>query len=275
LKQKRNQEFALIRRHADEPCFGVQLASLKPDEAAWAAALVASRGADFIDLNVGCPIDYFTRKGLGASIGRHPNRLRRLVEAMARAAAPVPITAKIRLGWSDDDRNYLDQARAAIDGGAVALAVHGRTRNARYRLDADWRAIAEIVSAASVPVIGNGDVLFPHEIDRARRASGCAAVMVARGALIKPWIFREAAPTSTAWRAYARSSHGISISGAATCRNCRMAPIRRCSSAPARGSRARRSRRCWHGGTRQRLRISLSASRPTCRSIPAPRAMRR
>jgi tRNA-dihydrouridine synthase 3 len=192
LKQKRNQEFALIRRHADEPCFGVQLASLKPDEAAWAAALVAARGADFVDLNVGCPIDYFTRRGLGASIGRHPNRLRRLVEAVARAAAPVPVTAKIRLGWSDDDRNYLDQSRAAIDGGAVALAVHGRTRNARYRLDADWRAIAEIVSAVSVPVIGNGDLLFPHEIDRARRASGCAAVMVARGALIKPWIFREA-----------------------------------------------------------------------------------
>ena len=192
LKQKRNQEFALIRRHADEPCFGVQLAALKPDEAAWAAALVVARGADFIDLNIGCPIDYFTRKGLGASIGRHPKRLRRLVEAVARAAAPVPVTAKIRLGWSDEDRNYLDQARAAVDGGAVALTVHGRTRNARYRLAADWRAIGEIVTAVPVPVIGNGDLLFPHEIERARRESGCAAVMVARGALIKPWIFREA-----------------------------------------------------------------------------------
>jgi tRNA-dihydrouridine synthase 3 len=192
LKQRRNAEFALIRRHADEPCFGVQLASLKPEEAAWAAALVAARGADFIDLNFGCPIDYFTRKGLGASIGRHPNRLRRLVEAVARAAAPVPVTAKIRLGWSDDDRNYLDQARAASEGGAVALTVHGRTRNARYRLAADWRAIAEIAAAVPVPVIGNGDLLFPHEIAHARRESGCAAVMVARGALIKPWIFREA-----------------------------------------------------------------------------------
>lgn len=192
LKQKRNQEFALIRRHAGEPCFGVQLAALKPEEAAWAAALVASRGVQFIDLNFGCPIDYFTRKGLGASIGRHPNRLRRLVEAVARAAAPVPVTAKIRLGWSDDDRNYLDQARAAIDGGAVALTVHGRTRNARYRLDADWNAIGEIAASVPVPVIGNGDLLFPHEIARARQQSGCAAVMVARGALIKPWIFREA-----------------------------------------------------------------------------------
>jgi tRNA-dihydrouridine synthase 3 len=192
LKQKRNQEFALIRRHADEPCFGVQLASLKPDEAAWAAALVAARGADFIDLNFGCPIDYFTRKGLGASIGRHPNRLRRLVDAVARAAAPVPVTAKIRLGWSDEDRNYLDQARAAIDGGAVALTVHGSTRNARYRLAADWRAIGEIAATVGVPVIGNGDLLLPQEIDRARQESGCAAVMVARGALIKPWLFMEA-----------------------------------------------------------------------------------
>jgi tRNA-dihydrouridine synthase 3 len=192
LKQKRNAEFALIRRHADEPCFGVQLAALKPEEAAWAAALAVARGADFIDLNIGCPIDYFTRKGLGASIGRHPNRLRRLVEAVVRAVSPVPVTAKIRLGWSDEDRNYLDQARAAIDGGAAALTVHGRTRNARYRLSADWRAIGEIAAAVSIPVIGNGDLLFPHEIAQALRESGCAAVMVARGALIKPWIFREA-----------------------------------------------------------------------------------
>ena len=159
---------------------------------AWAAALVAARGVDFVDINCGCPIDYFTRKGLGASVGRHPNRLRRLVEAIKRAAAPLPVTAKIRLGWSDTNRNYLKQAQAAVDGGADALIVHGRTRNARYRFAADWAAIGEIAAAVPVPVIGNGDLLFPHEIEEARQRSGCAAVMVARAALIKPWIFREA-----------------------------------------------------------------------------------
>jgi tRNA-dihydrouridine synthase 3 len=192
LKQKRQGEFALIRRFPGEPCFGVQLATNSPQEAEWAAALVAARGVDFVDMNFGCPIDYFTRKGLGAAIGRHPNRIRRIVEAMKRGAGTVPVTAKIRLGWNDTDRSYLDQARAAADGGAEALFVHGRTRNARYRSAADWDAIGEIVAALSVPVIGNGDLLFPHEIEAVRRQSGCAAVMVARAALIKPWIFREA-----------------------------------------------------------------------------------
>jgi tRNA-dihydrouridine synthase 3 len=191
LKQKRKGEFALIRRAPGEPCFGVQLAGTNPEEMAWAAGLVESRGADWVDINFGCPIDHFTRKGLGASIGRQPNRIRRIVEAMKRGVNRVPVTAKIRLGWSDDDRNFMDQAKAAVDGGADAIIVHGRTRNARYRLAADWDAIAQVVRAVAIPVVGNGDVLFPHEINDARSRSGCAAVMSARGVLIKPWLFRE------------------------------------------------------------------------------------
>lgn len=193
LKQKRHGEFALIRRFPGEPCFGVQLATNQAEEAAWAAALVEGRGAEFVDMNFGCPIDYFTRRGLGASIGRHPPRVRKLVEAMKRVVTRIPVTAKIRLGWNDDSRNYLQQAQAAVDGGADAIFVHGRTRNARYRLAADWDTIGEIASRVPVPVIGNGDLLFPHEIDAARQRAGCAAVMVARAALIKPWIFREMA----------------------------------------------------------------------------------
>lgn len=192
LKQKRNSEFALIRRFPGEPCFGVQLAANKPDEAAWAAALVEARGVDFVDMNFGCPIEHFTRMGLGAALGRHPARIRRLVEAMKRAVTHVPVTAKIRLGWNDEGRNARQQAQAAVDGGADALIVHGRTRNARYRSAADWDAIGDIVAAVPVPVVGNGDLLFPHEIEAARQRSGCAAVMVARAALIKPWLFREA-----------------------------------------------------------------------------------
>jgi tRNA-dihydrouridine synthase 3 len=191
LKQRRRSEFALIRRASDEPCFGVQLAGNRPDELAWAAALVEARGADFVDFNLGCPIDHFTRRGLGAALARQPGRVRRSVEAM-RAAVRVPVTVKIRLGWNADKRNYLDVARAAVDGGAAAVTVHGRTREARYRHPADWDAIAEIAAALDVPVIGNGDLLYPHEIAHRLATSGCRAVMVARGALIKPWIFREA-----------------------------------------------------------------------------------
>jgi tRNA-dihydrouridine synthase 3 len=190
LKQRRQSEFALIRRASDEPCFGVQLAGNKPEEMAWAGALVEARGADFVDINLGCPIDHFTRMGLGAALGRQPNRVARIVEAI-RGAVSIPVTVKIRLGWKDDRRNYLDLARAAADAGAAAITVHGRTREARYRYPADWDAIAEVVAAVSIPVVGNGDLLYPHEIRQRFTQSGCAAVMVARGALIKPWIFKE------------------------------------------------------------------------------------
>jgi tRNA-dihydrouridine synthase 3 len=170
----------------------VQLAGNKPEELGWAAALAEERGADFVDLNLGCPIDHFTRIGLGASLARQPRRVHRLVEAMKRAVAKVPVTVKIRLGWDDEHRNHLEVARAAAEAGAEAITVHGRSRNARYRFAADWGAIGEVAQAVSVPVIGNGDILFPHEIAAGRERAGCRAVMVARGALIKPWIFREA-----------------------------------------------------------------------------------
>ena len=192
LKQRRQSEFALIRRAPHEPCFGVQLAGNKPDEMAWAAALVESRGADFIDINLGCPIDHFTRMGLGAALGRQPSKVARIVAAM-RAAVQVPVMVKIRLGWNKDSLNYQDLAKAAVDAGADGITVHGRTREARYRHPADWDAIAQLAATTSVPVVGNGDLLFGHEIRARLAGGGCAGVMVARGALIKPWIFREAA----------------------------------------------------------------------------------
>jgi tRNA-dihydrouridine synthase 3 len=193
LRQRRQGEYALIRRFPGEPCFAVQLAGKDPEEMAWAAALAEARGADFVDVNLGCPIDQFTRKGLGAALGRQPQRVRRIVEAMRLGVQHCPITVKIRLGWDDRHLNYLTLAQAAVDGGAAAIFVHGRTREARYRSVANWQAIAEVAAAVSVPVIGNGDLLFPHEIADARARSDCAGVMVARGALIKPWLFREAA----------------------------------------------------------------------------------
>lgn len=192
LKQRRKGEFALIRRAPDEPCFGVQLAGTNPDEMAWAAALVEARGADFVDVNLGCPIDHFTRKGLGAALARQPARVGRIVSRMVDAVK-VPVTVKIRLGWNDEMLNGLDVARAAADAGAAAVTVHGRTRNARYRRPADWSAIAAIAAALPIPVVGNGDLLFGHEAADLTSRTGCAGVMSARGVLIRPWIFREVA----------------------------------------------------------------------------------
>jgi tRNA-dihydrouridine synthase 3 len=116
--------------------------------------------------------------------------VRRIVEAMSRAVQ-VPVTVKIRLGWNADSLNYLALAQAAVDGGASAIFVHGRTREARYRNPANWEAIAEIAAAVPVPVIGNGDLLFAHECHERLATSGCTAVMTARGALTKPWLFAE------------------------------------------------------------------------------------
>ncbi|MEZ5317698.1 MAG: tRNA-dihydrouridine synthase family protein [Vicinamibacterales bacterium] len=192
LKQRRRGEFALIRRAPDEPCFGVQLAGNRPDELAWAAALAVARGAEFVDLNLGCPIDHFTRKGLGAALARQPNRVARIVTAM-REAVTVPVTVKIRLGWNATSRNYRELAKAIVDAGAAALGVHGRTREARYRHPAEWDVIGEVAASVPIPVIGNGDLLFPHEVALRRREAACAATMAARGVLIKPWLFREVA----------------------------------------------------------------------------------
>jgi tRNA-dihydrouridine synthase 3 len=191
LKQRRKAEFALIRKFEGEPFFGVQLAGTNPEEIGWAAALAEARGADLVDLNCGCPIDHFTHKGIGAALGRQPQRIRRIAEAMKKAVAKIPVTVKLRLGWNDEMRNVIEQARAAVEGGADALFVHGRTRNARYRFAADWEAIGLVVAAVPVPVVGNGDILFPQDVANGLARSGAVGVMSARGVLIKPWLFRE------------------------------------------------------------------------------------
>jgi tRNA-dihydrouridine synthase 3 len=203
LRQRRRGELALVRRAPDEPCFGVQLAGNLPEEMAWAAAFVEERGADFLDLNLGCPIDQFTRRGLGAALARQPARVGRVVAAMRRAVG-IPVTVKIRLGWDEAHRNFLDVARAAVDAGAAGLTLHARTREARYRHPADWEAVAELAAAVPVPVVGNGDLLHGHEVRHRLATSGCTAVMTARGALIKPWIFRECSSAGVALTAEGR-----------------------------------------------------------------------
>ena len=124
LKQRRRSEFALIRRAPDEPCFGVQLAGNKPEEMAWAAALVESARRGLRRSESRMPDRSLHAHGSGAALGRQPDKVRRIVEAM-RQAVKVPVTVKIRLGWDASHRNYLDLAKAIVDGGAAALTVHG------------------------------------------------------------------------------------------------------------------------------------------------------
>jgi tRNA-dihydrouridine synthase 3 len=190
LQRNSNAEFALLRSHPDEPCFGAQLADRDPDSLAEGARLVESRGARFVDLNCGCPIADITGRGLGASLLRRPAKLARLVEAMRRAVT-IPVTVKLRTGWSQESVNVSEVARACEEAGAAAIAIHGRSREQRYVRAADWDLIGRVASERGVPVVGNGDILTHYEARERRERAGVPSLMVGRGALIKPWIFRE------------------------------------------------------------------------------------
>jgi tRNA-dihydrouridine synthase 3 len=183
-------EMALLRKAPEESFFGVQLAGRKPSEMARAAEIAVERGAAFVDLNLGCPIDLFCRRGMGAALMRRPGKVAAVVDAMRRAVH-VPLTVKLRLGWDEAKPTYLEVARAAQDAGADAVALHGRSRKQRYKRASDWDAVAQLARTLSVPVIGNGDLLTWRDVKHHWETSGCASVMIGRGALIKPWIFRE------------------------------------------------------------------------------------
>ncbi len=185
-------ELALLRRHPSEACFGVQLAAAQADEAIEAAKVGIERGAAFVDVNAGCPIHDVVRRGMGATLLRRPAALASLLGAMVQAL-PVPVTVKIRLGWGADETNAAEIVALLQDVGIAAIGVHGRTREQRYTKAADWDAIADLVARSRIPIIGNGDILTHYEAKWRRESSGCASVMVGRGALIKPWIFQEVA----------------------------------------------------------------------------------
>ncbi len=190
-------EFALLKGHPDERLFGVQIADKSPDCLAEGARLAESRGARFVDINCGCPINLITGRGMGASLLRKPTRLGRLVAAVKKAVS-IPVTVKLRTGWHEDKVNVRDVARACEEGGADAIAIHGRTREQRYSKAADWDLIGRVAAERGVPVIGNGDILTHYEASDRMKRSGVRSVMLARGALIKPWLFREIR-TGTAW----------------------------------------------------------------------------
>ncbi len=183
-------EKPLLRHHESETDFGVQLTGKRPEVMAAAAQMAVETGASFIDLNFGCPIDLVVRKGAGAALLRRPNKLAAVV-ATVRKAVAIPLSVKIRLGYSRNEYNCVKVAQRAEEAGADAVGVHGRTRNQRYRLSADWEAIDEVAAAVDIPVIGNGDILTCWDLAGHRKDTRVESFLVARGALIKPWVFAE------------------------------------------------------------------------------------
>ncbi len=190
VNRRSRAELALLRKHASETRFGVQLAAGKATDAVAAAKRAIDQGASFIDLNCGCPIHDVVRRGMGATLLQRPAALARIVEAMATELS-VPVTVKIRSGWKEGQENASEVARLIEEAGAAALTIHPRSREQRYSKAANWQLVKQLVEERSIPVIGNGDILTHYEAERFQQLSGCASLMVARGALIKPWIFRE------------------------------------------------------------------------------------
>jgi tRNA-dihydrouridine synthase B len=164
-----------------------QLYGDDPDELLEAALRVQDKNPDIIDINMGCPARRVVYQGSGVGLMRSPLKIARIFRRLS-TALEVPVTGKIRLGW-DDCKSYKLVARILEENGARLIAVHARTKEQGYGGQADWDAIAEIKSTVKIPVIGNGDVKVPADIDRMKAYTGCDAVMVGRAAIGNPWIF--------------------------------------------------------------------------------------
>ena len=145
---------------------------------------------DIIDINMGCSIRGISSRGAGAGLLQDVRKVGKIVKSFT-SVLDIPVSAKIRLGWSHRSKNYLDIARAIEDHGGALIAVHARTRDQGYRGTADWDAIAEIKEALNIPVIGNGDVKSVEDIDQITTYTGCDAVMIGRAAKGNPWIFQR------------------------------------------------------------------------------------
>lgn len=173
---------------------GVQIWGREPDQIEETARRVAALGVSVIDLNFGCPKRRIMRKhAAGATLLRDPATVGRLVAAALRGAGSIPVTAKMRLGTSTLRPAAPDVARSAVANGARAVTVHGRAADQHYGFPCRLDAIAEVVRAVDVPVIANGDIHDGPSALRALAETGAAGVMVARGALTRPWVFREIA----------------------------------------------------------------------------------
>lgn len=173
-----------------------QLFGHEPEIMAFAARELDKRDNVIFDINMGCPVPKIVKNGEGSALMKNPDLAHDVVAAAVKNTSK-PVTVKIRAGWDADSINAVEVAHAVSAAGASAIAVHGRTREQYYSGKADWSVIAAVKRAVDIPVIGNGDVTDGASALRMVEETGCDFVMVARGALGNPWIFRE---LNAAWR---------------------------------------------------------------------------
>ncbi|MBI3323334.1 MAG: tRNA dihydrouridine synthase DusB [Candidatus Omnitrophica bacterium] len=170
----------------------VQLVGCEPDVMARAADRVEQMGFPLVDLNLGCPVPKVVCKGGGSQLLREPGTAGAIFRAVVRAVKRIPVTVKMRLGYSDTTgEEAVRIARLAEEAGVAAIAVHGRTREQGYSGAANYEAIGRVKRAVSIPVIGNGDVVDGASARRLLEVSGCDGVLLGRGALGNPWVYRQ------------------------------------------------------------------------------------
>ena len=143
-----------------------------------------------MDINMGCPVPKIVKNGDGSALLKTPRKIYDIVSAVVEASTK-PVTVKIRTGWNDRSKNCLEVAKIIENAGASAITVHGRTREQYYSGKADWQAIKEIKETVKIPVIGNGDVFSGEDARKMMEFTGCDMVMIGRGMLGNPWIFRQ------------------------------------------------------------------------------------
>ncbi|HKP97456.1 MAG TPA: tRNA-dihydrouridine synthase [Fibrobacteria bacterium] len=176
----------------EERPFTVQIYGGEADRMAWGARMVEDAGAEFVEINCGCPAPKIVRKGGGSGLLRDLDNLKAII-AGVRKAVKIPVTVKVRVGWAEDQINLLETQKVVEGEGASALVIHGRTRQQGYKGLANWDLIALAKSKASIPVIGNGDVLKVEDVVDKLERYGVDGVAVGRGAMHNPWIFNQIA----------------------------------------------------------------------------------
>lgn len=189
LWKSRKSTYRLNHTGEAEPR-SVQIAGGDPIMMAEAAVMNVERGAQIIDINMGCPAKKVCNKAAGSALLKDEPLVKEILNAVVNAVE-VPVTLKIRTGWDPDNKNGLNIARIAEDSGIQALAVHGRTRSCGYKGQVEYDTIRQIVENTTIPVFANGDIDSPQKAEAVLKQTGCSAVMIGRAAQGKPWLFRE------------------------------------------------------------------------------------